>query len=105
MHSDEMEDISEVGCGEICALFGIECNSDTTFTDGTNRLSLLSMYVPEPVISLAIWPKVCRTTSFNCWKRTEQLDLQQTKGQDKHLSKALNRFQREDPTFRVHTGE
>jgi elongation factor G len=83
MHSDEMEDIQEVGAGEICALFGIECSSGTTFTDGNTRLSMSSMFVPDPVLSLAIWPKA--------------------KGQDKHLSKALNRFQREDPTFRVHT--
>jgi elongation factor G len=83
MHSDEMEDINEVGAGEICALFGIECSSGTTFTDGNTRLSMSSMFVPDPVLSLAIWPKA--------------------KGQDKNLSKALNRFQREDPTFRVHT--
>ncbi len=41
MHSDEMEDIQEVGAGEICALFGIECSSGTTFTDGNTRLSLV----------------------------------------------------------------
>jgi len=82
MHSDEMEEISQVGAGEICAMFGVECSSGTTFTDGTIKYSLTSMYVPEPVISLAIWTK--------------------TKTDDKHLSKALTRFQREDPTFRVH---
>lgn len=58
MHSDEMEDIQEVGAGEICALFGIECSSGTTFTDGNTRLSMSSMFVPDPVLSLAIWPKV-----------------------------------------------
>lgn len=40
-----------------------------------------SMFVPEPVISLAIRPKGQETPNF---------------------SRALNRFQKEDPTFRVH---
>lgn len=39
------------------------------------------MYVPEPVISLSITPKGRESPNF---------------------SKALNRFQKEDPTFRVH---
>lgn len=39
------------------------------------------MFVPDPVISLAIRPKGQETPNF---------------------SKALNRFQKEDPTFRVH---
>lgn len=35
MHSNEMEDVNEVGAGEICAVFGVECASGDTFTDGT----------------------------------------------------------------------
>jgi elongation factor G len=81
MHSNEMEDVDEVGAGEICALFGIECASGDTFTDGTVSYSMTSMFVPEPVISLSIKPKGKDTPNF---------------------SKALNRFQKEDPTFRVH---
>ncbi|KAL8898884.1 MAG: hypothetical protein Q9207_006479 [Kuettlingeria erythrocarpa] len=82
MHSNEMEEVAEIGAGEICAVFGIECASGDTFTDGTLGYSMTSMFVPEPVISLSIKPK-------------EQKDLQ-------NFSKAMSRFQREDPTFRVH---
>lgn len=82
MHSNEMEDVNEVGAGEICAVFGIDCASGDTFTDGTLGYSMTSMFVPEAVISLSIKPK-------------EQKDLAK-------FSKAMSRFQREDPTFRVH---
>ncbi|GAA94026.1 uncharacterized protein L969DRAFT_101919 [Mixia osmundae IAM 14324] len=81
MHSDEMEDINSVGAGEICAMFGVECSSGDTFTDGSVPYSMTSMFVPEPVISLAIRPQGQETPNF---------------------SRALNRFQKEDPTFRVH---
>ncbi len=82
MHSNEMEDVSEIGAGEICAVFGIDCASGDTFTDSNLDYSMTSMFVPEPVISLAIKPK-------------DQRDLS-------NFSKAMSRFQREDPTFRVH---
>jgi len=82
MHSNEMEDTPEIGAGEICAVFGIECASGDTFTDGTLGYSMTSMFVPEPVISLSIKPK-------------DNKDLS-------NFSKAMSRFQREDPTFRVH---
>ena len=82
MHSNEMEDTQEIGAGEICAVFGIECASGDTFTDGTLGYSMTSMFVPEPVISLSIKPK-------------DNKDLS-------NFSKAMSRFQREDPTFRVH---
>jgi elongation factor G len=41
MHSNEMEDVNEVGAGEICALFGVECYSGDTFTDGTSKVSMV----------------------------------------------------------------
>jgi elongation factor G len=82
MHSNEMEDVSEVGAGEICAVFGVDCASGDTFTDGQLGYTMTSMYVPEPVISLSIKPR-------------NNKDLQ-------NFSKAIARFQREDPTFRVH---
>jgi elongation factor G len=81
MHSNDMEEVSEIGAGEICAVFGVECASGDTFTDGQLSYSMSSMFVPEPVISLSIKPK-----------------------NNQHLanfSKAMARFQREDPTFRV----
>ncbi|TFK62629.1 elongation factor G, mitochondrial [Pluteus cervinus] len=81
MHSNEMEDIDSIGPGEICAIFGVECSSGDTFTDGSTSYSMTSMFVPEPVISLAIKAKGIETPNF---------------------SRALNRFQKEDPTFRVH---
>ncbi|SOV09223.1 Elongation factor G, mitochondrial [Ustilago sp. UG-2017a] len=81
MHSNDMEDVDEIGAGEICAMFGVECSSGDTFTDGTTQLSMTSMFVPEPVISLAITPEGKESQNF---------------------SRALNRFQKEDPTFRVH---
>ena len=82
MHSNEMEETQEIGAGEICAVFGIDCASGDTFTDGTLGYSMTSMFVPEPVISLSIKPK-------------DNKDLP-------NFSKAMARFQREDPTFRVH---
>ena len=80
MHSNDMEDIDEVGSGEICATFGIDCSSGDTFADGSVDYSMSSMYVPDAVVSLSIHPKTKDASNF---------------------SKALNRFQKEDPTFRV----
>ncbi|KAK9467483.1 P-loop containing nucleoside triphosphate hydrolase protein [Lipomyces arxii] len=80
MHSNEMEEVNEVHSGEICALFGIDCSSGDTFTDGQVSYAMTSMFVPEPVISLSISPKNRDSSNF---------------------SKGMNRFQKEDPTFRV----
>jgi elongation factor G len=80
MHADSMEDIDESMAGDIVALFGIECASGDTFTDGTVQVAMSSMHVPDPVISLSVKP-------------TDK------KAQDS-MSKALGRFVREDPTFR-----
>lgn len=82
MHSNEMEDVEEVGAGEICATFGIDCASGDTFIaqNSTNEITMSSMFVPDAVISLSIEPKSKDNGNF---------------------SKAMNRFQREDPTFRV----
>lgn len=82
MHSNEMEDTQEIGAGEICAVFGVECASGDTFTDGGLPYSMSSMFVPDPVVSLSIKPKSTKDGA--------------------NFSKAMNRFQREDPTFRVH---
>ena len=41
MHSDEMEEIDEIGSGEICAIFGVDCASGDTFTDGTTSYSMV----------------------------------------------------------------
>jgi elongation factor G len=85
VHADEKEDIDSAGAGDIVAVMGIEpATGDTYCEEGTN-LSLESIYAAEPVIDLAITPN----------KRADY---------DK-LSKALNRFMREDPTFRVHVDQ
>ncbi|KAI3628733.1 MEF1 [Malassezia furfur] len=82
MHSNDMEDVNEIGPGEICAMFGVECSSGDTFTDGSTSLSMSAMFVPDPVISLSLAPE--------------------GKDGSQNFSRALNRFQKEDPTFRVH---
>jgi len=82
MHSNDMEDVQEIGPGEICAMFGVECSSGDTFTDGSTSLSMSAMFVPDPVISLSLTPE--------------------GKDSSTNFSRALNRFQKEDPTFRVH---
>lgn len=81
MHSNEMEDIQEAHAGQIVAVFGIDCATGDTFTDGTVKYTMTSMNVPEPVMSLAVAPV--------------------SKDSGGQFSKALNRFQKEDPTFRV----
>ncbi len=44
MHSDEMEDVESIGAGEICAMFGVECSSGDTFTDGSTSYSMVGRY-------------------------------------------------------------
>jgi elongation factor G len=85
MHASNMEDIDEACAGDIIGMFGVDCSSGDTFTDGRVNYSMTSMHVATPVIELAISPK----------ERTQQ----------ENFSKALNRFQKEDPTFQVHRDE
>jgi elongation factor G len=79
MHAASMEDIVEANCGDIAALFGIECASGDTFCHPSLNYSMTSMYVPKPVISLSITP-IDKKSADN-------------------MAKALNRFTKEDPTF------
>ncbi len=85
MHADQMEDIDGLSAGYIGALFGIDCASGDTFTSPELNVSMTSMYVPNPVISLSITPKDSRSQVA--------------------LSKALNRFTKEDPTFKTRVDE
>jgi elongation factor G len=85
MHADEMEDIQDAGAGDIVALFGIECNTGDTFTDGSLNIAMTSMFVPDPVISYSIKPADSKSET--------------------NMGKALRRFSREDPTFRVAVDE
>ena len=82
MNAAQMEDINEAGAGDIVALFGVDCASGDTFTSGGLNVSMASMYVPNPVISLSIKPK--------------------DKNAAAQMSKALNRFTKEDPTFQTY---
>jgi elongation factor G len=82
MHANHMEDITEAPAGDIVALFGIDCASGDTFVDSSLNYSMTSMYVPNPVISLALKP--------------------QDKKSSDNMGKALNRFSKEDPTFRTY---
>ena len=79
MHSDQMEEIDRIPAGYIGAFFGIDCVSGDSFASSGKRLSMTSMYVPKPVISLAIKANDNKSET--------------------HMAKALNRFTKEDPTF------
>jgi elongation factor G len=85
MHSEEMEDVNEAKAGEIVALFGVDCKSGDTFAEPGTNVAMTSMRVPEPVMSLAVAPK--------------------SRAESANFSKALSRFQREDPTFKVRLDE
>ncbi|MBW2192516.1 MAG: elongation factor G [Deltaproteobacteria bacterium] len=85
MHADQMEDIETISPGFIGALFGIDCASGDTLVSPDINLTMTSMFVPNPVISLAISPD----------DNKSQINM----------SKALSRFSKEDPTFRTHVDE
>lgn len=85
MHASEMHDIESASAGDIIAMFGVDCASGDTFTDGNVNYAMTSMFVPEPVIELAVAPK--------------------EKAGQVNFSKALNRFTKEDPTLRVYRDE
>lgn len=85
MNASDMEDVVEAKAGDIVALFGVECHSGTSFTDGSLRWTLSPINVPDPVISLAVRPKNPKDTT--------------------KFGKALSRFVKEDPTFVVSTNQ
>ncbi|MET0593456.1 MAG: elongation factor G, partial [Polyangiaceae bacterium] len=85
MHSDDREEIPSAEAGDIVSFYGVEASSGETFTDGKVNVTLTSMHVPAAVISLAVAPK--------------------ERSGEANFSKALNRFTKEDPTFRVHQDE
>jgi len=82
MHADNMEDINEGYSGDIVALFGIDCASGDTFCGSALNYAMTSMFVPQPVISLAVTPKDKKSAD--------------------QMAKALNRFTKEDPTFQTY---
>ncbi len=84
MHADQREETESASAGDIVAVLGAECSSGETFCSQRDYCTLENMFVPEPVIKMAIRPLA-------------------RDGADR-LSKALQRFRREDPTLHV-TGD
>ena len=83
MHANDRQDIADAGPGDIVALLAVECaNGDTLCGEGINY-SLESIFVAEPVISLSVTPA--------------------SNADQERMAKALSRFMKEDPTFRVST--
>ena len=81
MHSASKEELEQAVAGDIIAMVGVECASGDTYCAEELNVTMESIFVPEPVIELALKPE-------------KQDDLVK-------VSKALNRFMKEDPTFRV----
>ena len=81
MNSNDREDLTQATAGDIIAVVGVDCASGDTFCDDSINVTMESIFVPDPVIELSIKP-------------AKQEDLVK-------MSKALNRFMKEDPTFRV----
>lgn len=85
MHSNEMEDVDSASAGDVVVAFGLECASMDTFTDGTLKVAMKSMFVPKPVMSISIKPKESSKLAA--------------------FGKAMGKFTREDPTLRMDTDE
>ncbi len=85
LHANDKEEIPEASAGDIIAMVGVECASGDSYCNEDINVSMESIFVPEPVIELAIKP-------------AKQEDMIK-------ISKALGRFMREDPTFRVRIDE
>lgn len=85
MHANDRQEIDVADAGDIIAVVGVDCASGDTFLGDGVEYSLENIFVADPVIRLSIEPA----------KRDDA---------DK-LGKALERFRREDPTFRVMTDE
>ncbi len=85
LHANKREDLDAAAAGDIIGVMGIDCVSGDTLTDAELSISLESMHVPEPVMSISIAP--------------ERMPDREP------MSKALNRFCKEDPTFHTHFDE
>ncbi len=85
MHSDKREEIDSASAGDIIAVMGIDCASGDTYGIERDQCTLESMFVPDPVIKIAVEP--------------------QNRSDSDKMGKALQRFRKEDPTFRVFTDD
>jgi elongation factor G len=85
MHADKREEIDSATAGDIVAVMGVDSASGDTYAPERNFCTLESMFVPEPVIKVAVTPA--------------------SRADADKMGKALQRFRKEDPTFRVFTDE
>jgi elongation factor G len=85
MHADEREEIDFAEAGDIVAIMGIDCASGETYSNDRGYCSLESMFVPEPVIKMSVNPA--------------------SRADADKMGKALQRFRKEDPTFKVYNDE
>jgi elongation factor G len=82
MKADERQDVDELRAGDLGAAVGLKDTlTGDTLCDEGSPVILESLFIPEPVISVAVEPK--------------------TKNDMDKLSKALQSLSEEDPTFRV----
>ena len=85
MHADKREEIDLAEAGDIVAIMGIDAASGDTYAGEQKYGTLESMFVPEPVIKVSVTPS--------------------SRADSDKLAKALQRFRKEDPTFRVFNDE
>lgn len=84
LKSDDRIEVDELRAGDLGAAIGLKDTfTGDTICDPDSPIILESLYIPEPVISVAVEPK--------------------TKADMDKLSKALQSLSEEDPTFRVST--
>ena len=86
LRADERIDVDEMRAGDLGAALGLKDTlTGDTLCDDNAPVILESLFIPEPVISVAVEPK--------------------TKQDMDKLSKALQSLSEEDPTFRVHVDQ
>jgi elongation factor G len=85
MHADKREEVDVAEAGDIVAIMGIDCATGETYSNERDYCTLESMFVPEPVIKVAVTPA--------------------SRADADKMGKALARFRKEDPTFRVFNDE
>lgn len=76
MHSNEMEDVDVIGAGEICAIFGVECSSGDTFTDGNTSYTMVS--------AVATWRAQLRPIDRNVCPGAGHLPGHPTRGAERY---------------------
>ena len=86
LKADDREEVDELRAGDLGAVLGLK-NTTTgdTLCASDEAIVLETLYIPEPVISVAVEPK--------------------TKSDMEKLGKALTSLSEEDPTFRVSTDQ